>query len=346
MKTLPVLARLAFVCTLAAVPGQLLAIEVSTKQVVIEVKYAPISQTLTKEMVEQLPISAQGRGSGFLKFAGPKTNSDIEKLIRDANPVRTINTAPGASSSITRDGLQFNFVPMIEGNGTSIRIDISPAVSNFSGTPYHDKYFVPGGSSLLIGVQPPANPARTEIFFITPSRAPSESGVTYTAPTQSTIGEFSRFEFGAAYNFMQTDGEEVKSLHGFNVTGFYNFNRWVAGAVQFGGYYGTHTVFGEDMYLDRYSLMAGPRLQCGREGPVRPYAQLLFGGVRDQIGFDTSRGYSSSSATAFGMSLGGGINFEVTPHLTLTPSVDYFPTFFGNDRQDNWRIGFGANWRF
>ena len=101
-----------------------------------------------------------------------------------------------------------------------------------------------------------------------------------------------------------------------------------------------------DMFLDRYSLMAGARWNCGREGPVRPYGQLFLGGVHDRIGIDASGGYASSSATAFGMSLGLGVNFEVGSHLTLTPSVDYFPTFFGGDRQDNWRVGLGAGWRF
>jgi hypothetical protein len=46
------------------------------------------------------------------------------------------------------------------------------------------------------------------------------------------------------------------------------------------------------------------------------------------------------------MSAGVGVNLEVTSHLTLTPSVDYFPTFVGGDRQDNWRLGLAAAWRF
>ena len=350
MKTAIILVRLTFLLALVALPGRLFALEVSTRQVQIEVKYAPISTTLSREMIEQLPI--KGQQFDFLKFAGPRTSAEIEKWIRDANPVRTINTAPGARSTIMKDGLQYNFVPTFDGGGTSIRIDIQPA-PNFSGTPYHGNYYVPGGSSLLIGVQPPAKPARTEIFFITPTLLPSASGTTYTAPTPSTAGQFSPWEFSAGYNFMQTDEEMVKSLHGFNVTGYYNFSSCFAVGAQFGGYYGTHTwsVGPEkyDMYLDRYSFMAGPRLQCPHGGAVRPYGQVMFGAVWDQAGLDTSvRGYESTSATAFGMSVGLGVNFDVTQHLTITPSVDWFPTFFDapKSRQDNWRLGLNLGWRF
>ena len=329
------------------------AIEVSTQQVQIDVKIAPISSTISKEMVSKLPALTRNPTYDFLKFIGPGS-IDTTKMIGHTNPLRTINTAPGASSSVTTNGIRFNFVPTFDGGGTSIRMEITPEeVRDLQ--PYRGNFTVPGGSSLLIGFHPPkAAPGRDQILIITPSLLPTESGTHYTTTaTTTTAPGFSRWELSASYNFMQADEEVVKSLHGFNVTGYYNFNPHVAAAVQVGGYYGTaswNAGFEKyDMYLDRYNVMVGPRFQCTAGAPVRPYGQVLFGAVWDYAGLNASfPGYENSSATAFGMSIGGGINFDITSHFSITPSIDWFPTFFDgqNSRQDNWRIGLGGAWRF
>ena len=76
----------------------------------------------------------------------------------------------------------------------------------------------------------------------------------------------------------------------------------------------------------------------------------MLGGVHDSSDVSFPGGSSSSSANAFAMLVGGGIDFRVTPSFSFGPSIDYVPTFFaggdGNDRQDNWRFGLHCSYSF
>jgi Outer membrane protein beta-barrel domain len=178
-----------------------------------------------------------------------------------------------------------------------------------------------------------------------PKRAPG-------APELETAPGNSLFEFGAGYTHMQTDGEEVRELNGFNTSAFYNVNPWLAVGGEFSGLYGSKTFFGgmEDVSLDRYLYLFGARVSYPVAEPVRLYGQVLLGGVHDINNVSFQGGSSSSSADAFAMSFGVGADFRVTRCLSLGPSFDYVPTNFsggnGNNWQNNWRANLNARINF
>ena len=218
---------------------------------------------------------------------------------------------------------------------------VGPALSSLT---------IPKGDTLLVNVPLPnaGGGNRDALLFIYPrievpvTSQPPRSPLVERAP-ESPLG---RFEFGAGYTFMQAEEEEVKSLNGFNTSAFYYLCPWVAVGGEFSGLYGcrSNNFFGgtEQVSLDRYLYLFGARVGCPLGKPVRLYGQVLVGGVYDCNGFSFAGTSSSSSANAFAMSFGGGVDFLVTHCFSLGPSFDYVPTNFsggnGNNWQDNWRV--------
>src|SRR5271166_3447637 len=88
------------------------------------------------------------------------------------------------------------------------------------------------------------------------------------------------------------------------------------------------------------TYLVGPRVNF-RHARFTPFVQTLFGGVR------TTDGIAQSTGTAdnFAMTAGGGIDFNVSRHVSVRPiQAEYFMTRIPdglNNRQDNLRIGAG-----
>ena len=76
-----------------------------------------------------------------------------------------------------------------------------------------------------------------------------------------------------------------------------------------------------------------------RRHVVTPFAQVLLGGVW------AADGVTLGSVTAFGMTVGGGIDLRIFRYFTLRPlQAEYFMTKFpdgANNRQNNFRFGAG-----
>jgi opacity protein-like surface antigen len=79
-----------------------------------------------------------------------------------------------------------------------------------------------------------------------------------------------------------------------------------------------------------------------RRGKFTPFVQALFGGLRTTDGIAQSTGTENN----FAMTAGGGIDFEVSRHVSVRPiQAEYFMTKIPdglNNRQDNLRIGAGV----
>ena len=86
------------------------------------------------------------------------------------------------------------------------------------------------------------------------------------------------------------------------------------------------------------SYLFGPRVSLRRH-VVRPFAQVLFGGVW------AADGVTLGPVSAFGMTAGGGIDLRVSRYFTVRPlQAEYFMTKFpdgANNRQNNFRFGAG-----
>ena len=164
-----------------------------------------------------------------------------------------------------------------------------------------------------------------------------------------------RFELGLGYSYMHPDAEVVKDLNGFNVSGFYNVNSWLAFGGEFSGLYGTATETRQFMVgdmkkdfdvktsLDRYLYLFGPQVMWHPCEHAKVFGHVLVGGVHDRNEVSFPDGSMRSSADAFALAVGAGVDFQVTRHFSVGPSFDYVPTHFtsptGDNWQNNWRVG-------
>jgi hypothetical protein len=86
------------------------------------------------------------------------------------------------------------------------------------------------------------------------------------------------------------------------------------------------------------SYLFGPRVSLRRH-VVTAFAQVLFGGVW------AADGVTLGPVSAFGMTVGGGIDLRLSRYFAVRPvQAEYFMTKFpdgANDRQNNFRFGAG-----
>jgi opacity protein-like surface antigen len=93
--------------------------------------------------------------------------------------------------------------------------------------------------------------------------------------------------------------------------------------------------------VQRYDLMIGPRYNFRTRG-VTPFVHALFGFTHMRASFDDPLSPRRKADTAFAMAFGGGLDIHASEHLDIRPiMVDYLPTFFNGQRQDNIRAGAG-----
>ena len=91
-------------------------------------------------------------------------------------------------------------------------------------------------------------------------------------------------------------------------------------------------------------FLFGPRINLPN-GMLRPFAQLLLGGVVTSSGIEEV-GWQSH----FAMAVGGGIDVRASKHFLIRPlQAEYLMTRIPdglNNRQDNFRFGAGIVFRF
>ena len=119
----------------------------------------------------------------------------------------------------------------------------------------------------------------------------------------------------------------------------YNANRWLGVVGDLGGYGATSTANGA-LVGGAFTYLLGPRVNF-RRGKITPFAQTLLGGIRTTDGIG-----QSGPENNFAMTVGGGVDFKVSRHVSLRPiQAEYFMTKLPdglNNRQNNVRIGAGV----
>jgi len=133
----------------------------------------------------------------------------------------------------------------------------------------------------------------------------------------------------------------------------YNFTPMLGVVADFGGYHWSQD--GADATVVSY--LFGPKVAL-RHGPITPYVQALFGGAHGSGNFfeecDTARIHregegcsESGSANTFAMTLGGGVDWNATPHIGVRViQAEYFMTRFFSNTQNNARISTGVVFRW
>jgi hypothetical protein len=179
-----------------------------------------------------------------------------------------------------------------------------------------------------------------------------------------------KFETFVGYTYVRADSASdvpAFSAHGGGAQFAYNFSKCL-GAVADVGAVHTGDLGGNMIDSTFLNFLFGPRLSM-RLARIRPYFQLLFGGVyaassaRISIPVDPSTtifppgsaltARVGATQTAFAMTAGGGLDIMINKHVSFRPvGLDYYMTRLQNLRsaddnnQNNLRYTTGFNFTF
>jgi outer membrane immunogenic protein len=140
------------------------------------------------------------------------------------------------------------------------------------------------------------------------------------------------------------------SWNGGSAAGAWHLNDRFAVVGDFAGIY-AGSLDSSGLSPTLVSYLFGPRYTYRvRQGKLIPYGQVLLGGAHASNGYFPSATASSSSANAFALTLGGGLDIAVTEHVAIRAGqVEYFYTRFPNgvnQDQNNLRVSAGVVFRF
>lgn len=192
------------------------------------------------------------------------------------------------------------------------------------------------------------------------------------APAALAQNDYSRYEFYVGYAYQRAENNaatfdkngrsafngstvlfsnEQENYNGFTAEFNQNITRHVGIVTSFTG------TFNNDGYLDtrtgrifggsaqRYDLLFGPRYNF-RTDNVTPFVHALAGFTHMRVNFDDTLAPRRKSDTAFAMAFGGGLDVHAGDHIDVRViQVDYLPTFFNSEHQNNLRVGAGVKFK-
>lgn len=145
----------------------------------------------------------------------------------------------------------------------------------------------------------------------------------------------------------QSSGNSNFNINGGTGSIAWNLNDTFGIVADFAGYR-VGKINGSDPDSTAFTYLFGPRFSYRRSKKVTPFAQALVGGARVSQNLVPL----SASQNAFAMTVGGGVDANLSRHLALRlGQVEYFLTRFqeiGNTRQtqNNLRFSTGIVFRF
>jgi outer membrane immunogenic protein len=140
------------------------------------------------------------------------------------------------------------------------------------------------------------------------------------------------------------------SWNGGSASAAWHVNSSFAGVADFGAVHaGNYDSSGFSPTMVSY--LFGPRYTYqARQGKLTPYAQVLLGVAHATNGYFPIGAGISSSASAFALTAGGGLDITVAEHVAVRAGqVEYFYTSFPNGVnrfQSNLRVSAGVVFRF
>jgi len=159
----------------------------------------------------------------------------------------------------------------------------------------------------------------------------------------------------AGYSYVRenpsTSGASGFSLNGGSASIAYNVNNWLSGVADFGGYHNGN-ILGTNVNGTLSTYLFGPRVSYRHLGRITPFGQVLFGVAHASGSLSGSTTTVTSSDNAFAMTVGGGVDYNLSHHFSVRPvQVDYLLTRFsetgtGAQSQNNLRVSTGVVFRF
>jgi opacity protein-like surface antigen len=155
----------------------------------------------------------------------------------------------------------------------------------------------------------------------------------------------------AGYSYVRANPSTVSkdnfSLNGGTASVAYNYNNWLSGVADFGGYH-TSNAFASGLDGTLSTYLFGPRVSYRRLGRVTPFGEVLFGVAHAGGGV-----FTANSQNAFAMTVGGGVDYRFSSRFSIRPlKVDYLLTRFNEfnnlntQTQNNLRVSTGIVFRF
>lgn len=166
-----------------------------------------------------------------------------------------------------------------------------------------------------------------------------------------------RFQVFGGYSLLHTDngglnGPLLNSLleapngtfglnsnfNGWNAEAQYNANRWLGLVADFSGHYGEPLTVSSGSGItglpggNEYSFLFGPVVTYKSHSRLEPFAHALFGFDRMSLTAGSFTGLTTAASgsmtdSAFGMTLGGGIDYKLFSRVAIRlGQADYFYT--------------------
>ncbi|HEX8710055.1 MAG TPA: outer membrane beta-barrel protein [Pyrinomonadaceae bacterium] len=140
-------------------------------------------------------------------------------------------------------------------------------------------------------------------------------------------------------------------LHGVNLEYTRNLNKVIGITADFSGHIKRESLPANPGQVqhdrEQYNLLGGLQFKARNQSRVTPFAHALVGAGLFR-GFSAilspaSNTYFFDDAKSLAMVFGGGLDIRASKRLTIRAiQADYNPTFFGQGRQNNFRLSFGV----
>jgi peptidoglycan-associated lipoprotein len=161
-----------------------------------------------------------------------------------------------------------------------------------------------------------------------------------------------RFDLSLGYNNIRANappgGCDCFDMNGGYVSGGFHIKDWLSIAGEFtGGHANNISLLGQNLTL--MTFMAGPRVSYNGHRLV-PFGQVLFGGAHGSDSYFPTATSSTSSASSWALSSGGGLDVNLTRRFAVRAlEVQYLRTALPNgtnDAQNHLMIGAGLVIKF
>lgn len=162
-----------------------------------------------------------------------------------------------------------------------------------------------------------------------------------------------RFEFALGYNYIDANappsGCACFGMNGGFLSADYQLRNWLGVTGKFTANHASNiSDLGQGLTL--MTFLGGPRVSLPYRR-ITPYAEVLFGGAHASDSyFPSETTGSTTSATSFALSAGGGVDFHLTDLLAIRLiDAQYLRTGFPNgadDLQHHLQLGAGIVFKF
>jgi outer membrane protein OmpA-like peptidoglycan-associated protein/opacity protein-like surface antigen len=178
------------------------------------------------------------------------------------------------------------------------------------------------------------------------------SGALAQSKPQFKLLDATRYDFSAGYSNIRANappGEcQCFDLNGGFVSGSVHLTDWLRIAGEFtGGHRDKISPLGQGLTLTTFT--AGPQISH-RFRRFRPYGEVLVGGAHGSDSYFPSQTSSSTSASSFAISTGGGLDYKLNPRVSVRAfDVQYLRTTFPNgmnNEQNQLMMGAGLVVKF